>query len=168
MDTNISPLKDIFHVAGDAPDPDGTGLRGVSPGYNMTNAALGHPMILYRAGGQELLLEADVYALPGEPMRVHLLCPRCLARGHTQGLNIRADHKAVAYDVNDAVPVFPGWTRDQMTRAMPRGAGGRLSVEAFACTWEEDPTAQRASGVNGLSICGWRVKIDDNVARDVR
>jgi hypothetical protein len=157
-------IKDVFHVAGDAPDPDGTGLRGVAPGYDMTRAAIGHPKLLYRAGGQELVLEADVHAMAGQPRYIHIICPRCFARGRTQMLTIREDRKQLAYDHLADVPTFPGWSRDQMLHAFPDGLGGLLSVEPFGCTWEEEPELERGLG---FSLCGWRVAIDNNVVRDV-
>lgn len=163
MDNPGNHIKDVFHVAGDAPDPGGTGLRGVAPGYDLTKAAMGHPMLLYRLPqGQELILEADVFDGP-DGRYIYLICPRCFARGHTQQLRIRSGIKAFSYEPNEPVPVFPGWTREQFAHSFPRGAGGVLSVAPFQCTWEEDPTLQRA---DGFARCGWHVSIDKNVVRD--
>ena len=156
--------KDIFHVAGDVPDPSGTGMRGVAPGYRFTQTALGHPMLHYRLStGEEIILEADVYALPEQPMYVHLICPRCLAAGRQVGLKIDQSQKGMSYDPRAAVAPFPGWTREQMAHALPGGTGGALSIEPFACTWEEAPELRRGFG---LGRCGWRVAIDNNVVRD--
>jgi hypothetical protein len=166
MDQPSRTLKDVFHVAGDAPDPTGTGLRGVAPGYRLNQSALGHPMLLWRVPGtgQEMILEADVYALPDQPMHIYLLCPVCLMTKQSNQLSIRADHKKFDYEPFHAVPTFPGWTHEQMAHAFPNGAGGRLSVEPFRCTFEMTPDMQRAFGLNQ---CTFSVAIDNNVVRNV-
>lgn len=157
-------LKEVFHVAGDAPDPRGGDLRGVAAGYDLTRSALGRPMLHYRLpDGTELVLEADVYAMPEQPIYVLMLCPRCLAGGRQNALRIVQGAKAMVYEPAAAVPPFPGWTQEQMAHAFPHGAGGLLSVEAFGCTWEETPELRRDFG---MSVCGWRVAIDKNVVRD--
>jgi hypothetical protein len=165
-------LKETFHVAGDAPDPAGTDLRGVSPGYDFTRAAAGHPFLHYTMG-REIFIEADVYAIGDEPPHIILHCPWCIARGrptNQTGLRIRADAKPFSYEPEGVVPPFPGWTVEQMRHAFPRGAGGLLSIaEPIACTWEEDPALERGGdGISGLSRCGWKVVIENNVIRDVR
>lgn len=163
-------LKEVFHVAGDAPDPVGMARgRGVAPGYNLTKSALGHPMLLYRLStGEEVILEADVYEIPTmdgkKPEQyIHILCPRCLAGGRKNLLTIRPEVKQFSYDKDAAVPVFPGWTREQFARAFPNGVGGLLSVAPFRCTWEEVPELRRD---HGLGQCTWQVAIDHNVVRD--
>lgn len=158
-------LKEVFHVAGDQPDPAGGSLRSVAPGYDLTRSAAGHPMLLWRYPGGELVLEADVYQLPDQPTYLHLICPRCLAAGRTNGLRITQERKAIAYEPRIEPPTFPGWTDQQMREAFPRGVGGSLTVEAFECTWEEAPDRRREFG---LSKCGWRVAIERNVVREVR
>lgn len=156
-------VKDVFHVAGDMPDPEGTGLRGVAPGYDLRRGAMGHPKLLYRLPtGQELILEADVFDGP-DGRYIYLICPRCLASGRTNQLRIRAGVKAFTYEASEPVPVFPGWSREQMKHSFPNGAGGLLSVEPFGCTWEEQPDLERGFG---LGLCKWRVSIEKNVVRD--
>lgn len=163
MHNSPTMIKDVFHVAGDAPDPEGGALRGVAPGYNLTRSAIGHPLMLYRVAGQELILEADVYALPNEPMYIHLICPLCLMNGRTVALRIIEGRKQLSYDPRADVPTFPGWSRDQMLHAFPHGLGGLLSVEPFGCTWEEEPNLER--GGMGFSCCPWKVAIENNVVR---
>lgn len=149
-------------MAGDAPDPEGGSARGVAPGYQLTKAAQGHPLLHYRLStGQEIILEADVYDVPDR--YIYLLCPACLARGRQNMLRIREGNKAFSYDPTAPVPVFPGWTMEQMKHAFKDGAGGVLSVEPFECTWEEEPDLSRGMG---LEKCGWRVSIEKNVVRD--
>lgn len=163
MDNPGNNLKDVFHVAGDAPDPEGTGLRGVAPGYDLTKSAVGHPKLLYKLPtGEEIVLEADVYDGP-DGRYIYLLCPRCLASGRNNQLRIRAGIKQFSYERGERVPLFPGWSREQMKHAFPNGAGGLLSVEPFRCTWEEAPDLQRD---HGLNQCTWSVSIDKNVVKD--
>ncbi len=154
-----SNLKEVFHVAGNAPDPEGGDLRGVSPGYNFTNAALGHPFLQYvLRDGREILLEADVY-----DDHIHIICPICQSAGRTVGLRIRKDQKAYEYDPLVEPPMFPGWVSDQRKIALPKGAGGTLSVPKFRCTWEAAPDSTRKFG---LARCLWQVSIRNNVVRD--
>lgn len=139
--------EELVHLAGDpdtggmtargfeaAPDPWGTGKVGYQQTADLTSNALGHPKIRYR----DLVIEADVYAMPGAPMHVHIICPRC-----RNALRIPADRKRIEYDPAAGAPTD----------------GGRLSIETFECTWEAG--AERGSG-----LCRWRVAVDDNVARD--
>ena len=148
------PSKELFYVAGDVPDPTGAPLRGMAPSYRLTQTAIGHPMIFWR----DLVLEADVYALHGQPLQLHLICPQC-----RNALIIRQGNKVISYDPKAAVPAPPGWTHADVRQALPNGLGGLLSVELFACTWEIDGGLRRSFG---LARCGWRVAIDNNVARD--
>lgn len=130
--------EELVHLAGDAPDPSGSGLVGHQASLNLSRTALGHPKIRYR----DLVIEADVYALPGVPMYVHILCPKC-----RHALKIAEDRKHIEYD----------------PKAGPPQDGGRISIEAFQCTWEMDDQRQQF----GLSLCGWKVVVDNNIARDV-
>jgi hypothetical protein len=161
--------KELFHIHGDAPvvgDPEGVVGAGHAPGYNLTQMAAGHPMCIYEMpGGQEMIVEVDVYQVPGAPMRLHLLCPHCLARDHgnRNALNISADNKQMSYEANRIVPTYPGWSDRQMVKAFPRGAGGLLSVERFRCSWEIQPEYRAQLG----NICDFDVVIDKNVIRRV-
>ena len=158
--------KEPFFIAGDQPDPAGTDLRGVASGFDFTKAAAGHPMLLYRVGGQELILEADVYRLPGQPPYIILLCPACMMahNGKKNALKIDGQNKHISYDAAAEVPPFKGWTAEQMRASFPNGAGGLLSVEEFACAWELEPELRRHFG---FAICPWRVVIENNLVIDV-
>lgn len=158
--------KETFHVAGDAADPTGSSARGLAPGYRLTQSAAGHPKCLYAIGGQEMIVEIDVYHLPDQPMYLHLLCPHCLAREFAErnALRVTADQKQMAYEPGAAVPPFPNWTQAQMAQAFPAGVGGRLSVSTpFRCTWEIDPRYRERLG----NICDFHVVIENNVIRPV-
>lgn len=158
--------KETFHVAGDTADPTGGSARGVAPGYRLNQSAAGHPKCLYAIGGQEMIVEIDVYQLPDQPMYLHLLCPHCLAREFAErnALRVTADQKQMAYEPGPFVPAFPGWTHAQMAQAFPAGVGGRLSVSTpFRCTWEIDPRYRERLG----NICDFHVVIENNVIRPV-
>jgi hypothetical protein len=158
-------LKETFYVAGDQPDPAGTDLRGVAAGYDLTRTAIGHPMLYYALpNGREIILEADVYQLPGQPMYIYVICPLCMMTGNTRMLRIGAENKDVSYDAKARVPVFPGWKPAQMRSALPQGAGGLLSVAEFACTFEVEPDLRRQFG---FAVCPWKVVVDKNVVIDV-
>lgn len=162
--------KEIFHLAGNVPDPEGTGLHGVAATHNLVNAAIGHPMVLYRINGKELFLEIDVHVdltVTPHAMYAHVICPLCLVGGRQVGLRIHSAAKAMHYE-REAMPrPFPGWSKRQMDEAFAKrveGVGGVLSIAPFKCTWEEMPDMRRR---DGLSTCRWQVAIDHNVARDV-
>lgn len=165
-------IKELFHVAGDVPDPAGGDLRGVSPGYDFERGRYGRPFVLWQFGDHEVVLELDVYHVEGEPMQMIVICPMCIAAGRdNQGLTIRQDAKPFLYERDVEPPVWPGWSRERMRAEYQRvtgsksvGYGGRLSVEPFACTWEATPELQRDFG---LARCPWRVAIDNNVARNI-
>lgn len=156
--------REIFHVAGDAPDPSGTGMRGMAPGYDLTATAVGHPLLFYRLpNGHELILEADVYALPGQPMYAYVICPICMMAGRTIQLAIRQEVKDMHYDPKGRVKPPPGWDANQLRETFPNGVGGQFSVDHIECTFEVTPEMRRDFG---LAVCPWQVVIDNNVVID--
>src|SRR5262245_24168709 len=163
--------KELFHVAGNAPDPTGTGLRGVAAHHDLTRAAIGHPMVLYRVPGtsREIFLEIDIHvdvSVTPHALYAHVICPRCLIGGRQVGLRIHSGAKAMSYDREATPRPFPGWSKRQMDDALRAhgGAGGVLSIAPFRCTWEEMPDLRRR---DGLACCSWEVEITNNVAKDV-
>jgi hypothetical protein len=161
--------KEIFHLAGNVPDPEGTGALGIAPTHDLTKAAIGHPMVLYRMAGKELFLEVDIhvdFSVEPHALYAHVICPLCLVGGRQVGLRIHSGAKAMHYE-RQAIPrPFPGWSKRQMDEAFRErgGAGGVLSIAPFQCTWEEAPELRRG---DGFSTCRWQVAIDNNVARDM-
>jgi hypothetical protein len=158
MDQN--PLNEFYTVKKDAADPSGTGQRGLAPGVDLSKSAVGHPVILYRTKeGKEFFLTADVYAIPGEPMAVHVYCPLC-----SNHLTIRQDNKAIDYDRHATVKI-PGYRTEEILAGLGLpDLGGRLSVEPFRCSWETVPDLRREFG---FGVCTWSVVIDNNLARNV-
>lgn len=144
-----APAKELYLVAGDQPDPMGGSVRGQAGQMNLTQTALGHPFIRWR----DFLLVADVYKIAGQPMYVHIICPRCL-----NALKIGEDHKAISYEPDRPPKIAPF-----LANAAVVNYDGSLSVEAFECTWELGPERRNF----GTGLCRWRVAIDDNIAKDI-
>lgn len=144
--------RELFHIAG---DPE----HGYSATMDLTSQAAGHPVIFYK----DRVLVADVYALPDEPMYIHLLCPFSTPN-EKHGLRISQERKLIEYDPAGIVPPPPNWTQQQLLECFPQGLGGLLNVEEFSCTWEAEPELRRQFG---MSMCPWKVVIENNVARDV-
>lgn len=133
-----NPDVERYFIAGDQPIPPE--LQGGSGTHRATPTA--HALVYYRSRWQNdaFEMEVDVYALPGEPIRLHLLCPKC-----QHALTLDQTKKAI-----DWTPPPPGG-----------GKHGTISVETFQCTWEMGDKTEL-----GQPLCGWRVAIDRNVARD--
>ena len=116
-----TPKREIFHVAGDAPDPTGGAARGLAPGYDLTATAAGHPLLFYRLpNDHELILEADVYQLPDVAMHIHLICPLCMMAGRTVGLTITQGNKEMQFERQVAPKPPPGWKSFAKRRPMTR------------------------------------------------
>lgn len=163
-------VLETFHVAGDKLDPSGTGMRGVAPGYRFTQSAVGHPVCHYSFGpGNMMLVTLDVYALPEQPMYLHLICPHCYLRGMTNAIRITADQKGMSYDPKAFAPNFPGLSDAKMAQLCPQGTGGLLSVEPFQCTWEWDgqQRVDKNSVLAQTTLCDFHVAIDKNVLRRI-
>lgn len=137
--------EEIFHVAGDVPDPTGTGLRGQQSSVNL-DTKIAEVQIRYK----DTIIFGDVYRYPGVPLRVVLMCPRC-----HNALTITQDNKHIEYDLAAAPNI-----------------GGRISIEKFECPFEAPDAGahnNRAGStqiITGMKMCGWKVGIDNNVAKD--
>lgn len=130
--------EEIFHIAGDVPDPTGqSNIRGVQSTTLLDKSKI-EVTVRYR----DFLMTCDLYQLAGTPDRLILICPRC-----KNVLTISGDKKHLEYQASEL-----------------QQFGGKLNVEAFQCTWEADPNGRRMEF--GLGLCGWRVGIDNNVAKD--
>lgn len=139
--------RDLVQLAGDAPDPTGIGPNGMASTYRLNRSAIANPIVEYHPGRADYaIITCDVYAHPGEPMFLHLICPRC-----RNPLRIGADRKHIELEIG----------------AGPN-AQGRLSVEPFECTWEAPGAGKHVPGLigGGVSLCRWRAAIDNNVAKD--
>jgi hypothetical protein len=105
----------------------------------------------------------DVYVMPGEPLKVHILCPRC--KNH---LTIPGDKKAIEWDPKAENPR----ARDIVALGVPphiqaMAKTGRISIEPFECTWELDAGKKvGASEFSGGNLCRWRAAIDNNLVKN--
>lgn len=131
--------REIYQIAGDPPVPPE--LAGGAPS-DVRAAPTGVAYVFYQSpwAADPFILTVDVYALPGQPVKVHLLCPKC-----RKALNIDQTMKAMEWQpprAEDLPP--PGFTQP----------GGFLAVEAFQCTWEL--TDQKEFGGE---LCRWKVGI---------
>lgn len=124
--SNIRP-EDVYEIRGDFQDPAGGDQRGLATGLNLEKTAIGRPKVLYRGSVNTRITEPDVYANE-DGLMVLMYCPRC---GRTS--RILSTKKRIEFT---------------------RGAdGGRISIEAFRCTWDN---------------CGLHVRIQNNQMIDVR
>jgi hypothetical protein len=139
MSNVIDPTREeVFYIAGDVGDPLDPSKRGIAATTRLDTSAK-HIQVRYK----DFLLECDYYEMEGvAPAKLVLICPKC---HHV--LNVPGDKKKIEYDPT-SLQVF----------------GGRLSVEAFQCTWETEPEGQRREF--GLGLCKQRLAIEDNVAKD--
>jgi len=150
----------VVQIAGDAPDPTGM-TRNVGM-MSTTHLTAGKHEVVVVFG--DLFMTLDVYALPGEPVRVHLICPRC-----HKASSISGDRKAIDFEPRAASPIAK---RLVATRA-PELAGstlGKISIEPFECAWEigadQHASSPARSVHTGASMCRLRLAIDDNVAKE--
>ena len=146
--------EEIFHVAGDVPDP-GAGARGVRDDargelstVNLQASRTAEVQIRYK----DFIIYGDVYQFPDAPLKVVIMCPQC-----RNTLNISADQKQMEYDFAAAPSI-----------------GGKISIEPFGCTWEKPDAGahNKREGsihlITGMKMCGWKVGVSNNVARDAR
>lgn len=157
--------RPLVQLAGDVPDPTGySSHRGFQ---STTRLSAGKQEVLVVYG--DLLLTVDVYVVPGEPLVVHLYCPRC--RKHA---TVRGDQKAIDFEPTAENPmrahiaaIGASGASGDVPPEVARLALGRLSIEAFECPWEMGEDAHVQGGVHtGAALCRQRLVIDANRARD--
>jgi hypothetical protein len=147
--------RSVVQLAGDAPDPMGV-YRGLQSTTSLT-AAKHEVLVIYK----DMFLTADVYALPGEPITVHLICPRC-----HKPLQITGDRKRIEYDPSDR-RVMDAALASGRPEVAALAESGALSIEAFECTWETGDDAHvRGIVQSGTSLCRLRIGIERNRAKD--
>ncbi len=154
--------RQVVQLAGDAPDPTGlSSAVGLQSTHRLTGGKQ-EVAVLYG----DIILTVDVYALPGEPMKAHIICPRCMKHSTIPG-----DRKHIEYDARALNPMQTQILLRVDRVSLPEVSRivefGRLSIEAFECSWEIGDGQHTAGGVHtGASLCRLRLVIDDNRARD--
>lgn len=151
--------RQVVQLAGDAPDPTGLTQHRGALSTTMLNGGKQEVVVVYKG----MFMTLDVYALPGEPMKVHLYCPRCHKHSTVPG-----DRKAIDFD-----PYAPNPVRTEVASTGQReleavAERGRISIETFECPWEISDAPHVAGGLHtGANLCRLRLAIDNNRAREV-
>ena len=150
----------VVQLAGDVPDPLGQHAGGGFQSTTHLDTGKQEVIVLFK----DLILTVDVFALPGEPLHLHLQCPRC-----QKVSRVSAERKAIDFDPKAANPVL----RDVLAlgqmppEVLAVAALGDLSIEPFECTWEIGGAAHVRGGVHtGASLCRLRLAIDHNRAKE--
>jgi hypothetical protein len=156
--------RQAVQLAGDAPDPTGmTSGHGLLSTHHM-NAGKQEVAVIYG----DMILTVDVYALPGEPMRAQIICPRCHKHSTIPG-----DRKRIEYDPGALNPmqrpILLHAGRGELPEVARIAQFGRLSIETFECTWErgDDQHVPGMVHTGGASLCRLRLVIENNRAREV-
>lgn len=142
--------KKLVHVAGDAD-------TGVLASTRLDANKL-EVLVFYRS--KDLWMTIDVYKMPGEPVKLHFLCPRC-----EQALQIPGHKKDIDFDASARNPLSmtilasppPDWDLEDVKFLRAAGANGELSCEPFECTWELP---------NSHELCRWKAAFDKNICKD--
>src|SRR5262245_41872297 len=110
----------------------------------------------------DMFLTVDVYAVPGEPMKVHLYCPRCHKHSTIPG-----ERKVIDFDPYAANPQRANIVASGRPELVTLAERGRLSGETFECPWEIGSDRHVVGGLHtGVSLCRLRVTIDNNGVRE--
>jgi hypothetical protein len=138
--------RELVHLAG---DPEGD--RGISCTYR-ADTAKQEVIVVYK----DFVMTVDVYALPGEPVELHIICPKCRNKSR-----ITAARKKIDLEFGAGKPIRLPDGRMMQTVA-------RLSVEPFQCSWEMPGAGEHKPGIRagGLTLCQLKLAIDNNVAKD--
>ena len=144
MAVTFDPSRETLeHLVGDDPSLH-TGPTQSVRDLDMSRNALGKARVRYR----DMMIFVEVYQHPGEPIQIHWMCPRCGLLNAKRMSSIRGDRKRIDFDARRNVE-----------------DGGRLDVETFVCPWELESDGRRMEF--GLGMCGLRLVIDNNIAREV-
>jgi hypothetical protein len=157
-----SGKRELVQIAG---DPD----HGIT---STTRLDLGKREIgvLIRPKGSDTMIDGvltlDVYAIPGEPVKAVIVCPRCHHR-----CEIDADKKAIDWNPTAPCP-FPKTLIAELPPQHHYLAAqlGVISIETFRCKWELEDQMQDAGKdihvmVSG-SLCRFTCTIERNVLRE--
>jgi hypothetical protein len=141
--------REVVQLAGDA-------HHGLTSHYNL--AAMKQEVVVVYG---DLFMTVDVYAVPGEPLKVHLYCPRCHKHSTVPGTR-----KAIDFEPGAANPARTLILASGRAELVGLADKGRLSIEAFECPWEMGDDRHIAGGLHtGVTLCRLRIAIDNNQAR---
>jgi hypothetical protein len=150
----LGTSRQCVQLAGDAPGPEGhPGLLGAAGPSSKQEV-----VVVYK----DTFLTLDVYAIPGEPLKVHLVCPGC-----QKLLTVRGDRKAIDFAPHALNPMRQRIAVAGARELVEIASIGRISIEPFQCTWEAGRAAHVQGQVHtGATLCKKRLVIEDNRARD--
>lgn len=156
------------HLAGDVPSPWGGGELGVQ-NTQYLNRGKQEVGVIFRGRSDSFnraILTVDVYAIPGEPLKVHLICPKC-----SHQLTIDGHKKPIEWAPNSPSPIASELRSDLGPDMQYLAANlGVLTIEPFTCTWElEDKMRgnQDVGVISGMARCNFRGAITKNILREV-
>lgn len=135
-----SEREELEHVAGDIPD-DGGAQRKLGL-FDLTRN--GHRV---RVRYKDQVVECEVFAMPGEPIQIHWMCPRCGPLNEKRMSTIRGNQKRIEFDPKSQLE-----------------DGGSLNVEPFKCSWELESAGRRMEF--GLGMCNLTLEISNSRAHD--
>lgn len=154
--------RELVQVAGDIPDPLGAmapgsdAVRGMQSTINLS-ANKQEVLVVYK----DQYLTVDVYAIAGEPLKVHLICPRC-----RKLLQVTGDRKRIEYNPRERKIAAEALASGKPEIAQ-LAESGSLSIEPFECSWElGNATHVRGIVQSGTSLCRLRIGIENNRAKD--
>lgn len=135
----------------------GDPARGYASQTNLASGKL-ETLVIYR--GQ--VLTVDVYAIEGEPLQVHLICPRCC-----KPLRVGQDRKHIDWEPGALHPHQGVAAELDAQGHGPAPRTGVISIEPFECTWEIGNDPHNAAGLHtGATLCRLKLGITRNVAQD--
>lgn len=150
-DGHLAPgKKKLVHMAGDQDTGTLTTMR--------LDANKLEVLVFYRS--RDLWMTVDVYKVPGEPVNLHFLCPKC-----ENALSIPGHKKDIDFDGSAVNPLLttilasppPDWDLADVQWLRAVGARGEVSCERFQCTWELPGTHE---------LCRWKAVFDKNICKD--
>jgi hypothetical protein len=148
------PQRELVQVAGDED-------HGIASQVSL-DVGKAEVLVIYK----DHLMTCDVYALPGEPLKVSFIGPRC--RPHC---TIPGDRKAIDWDPGAPNPQAPNiGASGRLPPEVARHASlGRISIEAIECPWELEDAGDHKANVlfSGMTLCRLRIAIDNNLAKDI-
>lgn len=139
-----APERQLMHLAGDQD-------RGLASQVNLNTGKL-ETVVTYR----DRVMVVDIYQIEGEPLQVHMICPRC-----QKPIRVTQDRKSIDFQLGTKHP------HGALAQELGVPLVGLLSIDPFQCAWEIGQDAHVAGLVTGgATLCKWQVGIHNNVAKD--
>lgn len=148
--------REVVQLAGDHPHCV-VGNQGAASLLPLTGGK--HEVVVVYQG---MFMTLDVYAVPGEALKVHLYCPRCHKHSTVPG-----DRKAIEWDPAAQNPMRTAILASGKPELVHLADRGKISIETFECPWEIGDDKHVTGALHtGVSLCRMRLVIDNNRARE--